>query len=103
MPKPAPRAFTPRLIINGTHWQTHGPRLYPVDALGRVIEAGLCVHSQYSKVLVKPIVAATITEATSNLTLRLLPADARAFAQSILLAADVADAVQAELEARHAA
>jgi hypothetical protein len=93
----------PRLITNGVHWTTHGTRLYPIDAMGNAITAGLSVHTQYSRALKLPVVTSSVSEATSNLTLRLTPADARKFAQALIQAADVADAVALELEGRRAA
>lgn len=93
----------PRLITNGQHWTTHGKRLYPITAMGQPITAGLSVHTQYSKALERPVVTSSISEATSNLTLRLTPADARLYAQALIQAADMADAVALELEGRRAA
>jgi hypothetical protein len=87
----------------GRHWQQHGKCVFPLDALGKHIDSGLNVGTQLSVSLPRPVVTITAMEATSNITLRLTPEDARAHAHTLLQAADMADAVQAEVEARRKA
>lgn len=93
---------TSHLDRQGRHWQTFGTRTQPLDQRGFPVGQDIVVHSHFNPTLnSKPIVAATVANGPlGSVELRVLPEGARAFAQALLRAADLADQVQAELEAR---
>lgn len=88
---------------HGRHWQTHGTSVQPLDPLGLPTGHCMVVHSQFDPTRHrKPIVGVTHNGSTGTVELRMLPDGARALARALLQAADLADQVQAELEARRA-
>lgn len=85
----------------GRHWQIHNSGVEPLCNKGLPIGQVIVVHSQFDpRRHSKPIVATTVNGPLGSVELRVLPAGARALAQALLAAADQADKVQAELEAR---
>lgn len=93
---------TSHLDRQGRHWQSFGTRVEPLDTKGFPIGQEIITHSQFDPCRhSKPIVAATVANgALGSVELRMLPEGARALAKALLRAADLADQVQAELEAR---
>lgn len=93
---------TSHLDRQGRHWQSFGTRVEPLDSKGFPIGQEILAHSQFNPTLhSKPIVAATVANGPlGSVELRMLPDGARALAQALVRAADLADQVQAELEAR---
>lgn len=85
----------------GRHWHIHTTGIEPLCSKGLPMGQTIIVHSQFDpRRNSKPIVAATVNGPLGSVELRVLPSGARALAQALLEAADRADQVQAELEAR---
>lgn len=85
----------------GRHWQTHGTNVEPLDAHGLPMGQRMVVHSQFEPRLNrKPITALTVNGPLGSVDLRMTAAGARDIARALTRAADLADQVEAELEAR---